>query len=82
MKIPRFWPAPMEGVFTESFVRAVNELELTDVWMTSFFRLSESMPKLKVFREFLSPYTESGIPVSAQLMGRDPELLSGSAPHV
>lgn len=79
MKVPEFWPAPMEGVFTENFVRAVNELELTDVWMTSFFRLSESMPKLKIFREFLSPYMESGIPVSAQLMGRDPDLLTEGA---
>lgn len=74
-----FWPAPMEGVFTESFIRAVNELELTDVWMTSFFRLSESMPKLKIFREFLAPYAETHLPVSAQLMGRDPELLAQGA---
>ena len=73
---PSFWPAPMEGVFTGSFINAVNELELTDVWMTSFFRLSESMPKLKVFREFLAPYQATGLPVFAQLMGRDPELLA------
>ena len=66
----------MEGVFTEPFIHAVNELELTDVWMTSFFRLSESLPKLKIFREFLAPYMETGLPVSAQLMGRDPELLA------
>ena len=69
----------MEGVFTPEFIRAVNELELTDVWMTSFFRLSESLPKLKVFREFLSPYMESRQPVSAQLMGRDPDLLAQGA---
>lgn len=75
----RFWPAPMEGVFTDSFVRAVNELELTDVWMTSFFRLSETLPKLKTFREFLAPYLEGAVPVSAQLMGRDPELLAHGA---
>ena len=74
-----FWPAPMEGVFTENFIRAVNELELTDVWMTSFFRLSESLPKLKIFREFLAPYSETNLPVSAQLMGRDPELLASGA---
>ena len=75
----KYWPAPMEGVFTESFVRAVNELELTDVWMTSFFRLSESLPKLKIFREFLAPYLEANVPVSAQLMGGDPELLAQGA---
>lgn len=69
----------MEGVFTEPFIRAVNELELTDIWMTSFFRLSESMPKLKVFREFLAPYSDTGVPVFAQLMGRDEELLAQGA---
>lgn len=79
MTTPEFWPAPMEGVFTDSFVCAVNELELTDRWMTSFFRLSESMPKLKIFKEFLSPYMAAGLPVSAQLMGRDPELLAQGA---
>lgn len=69
----------MEGVFTEPFIHAVNELELTDIWMTSFFRLSESMPKLKVFREFLAPYSGTGVPVFAQLMGRDEELLAQGA---
>ena len=74
-----FWPAPMDGVFTESFIRAVNELALTRVWMTSFFRLSETLPKQKVFRTFLEPYMESGVPVCAQLMGRSPELLARGA---
>ena len=79
MTAPEFWPAPMEGVFTENFIAAVNELELTDRWMTSFFRLSEHVPKLKIFKEFLAPYMSSGLPVYAQLMGRDPELLAGGA---
>ena len=69
----------MEGVFTESFIRAVNELQLTDVWMTSFFRLSESFPKEKVFADFLKPYMSTDLPVCAQLMGRDPHLLSQGA---
>ena len=77
--VQKFWPAPMEGVFTENFIRAVNELALTRVWMTSFFRLSETLPKLKVFRAFLSPYMATGVPVSAQLMGRSPELLAQGA---
>ena len=65
----------MEGVFTKVFIRSVNELELTDRWMTSFFRLSDTLPKMKICREFLGPYASSGLPVCAQLMGRDPELL-------
>ena len=69
----------MEGVFTESFIAAVNELQLTDVWMTSFFRLSESFPKERIFKEFLAPYMASGIPVCAQLMGREVELMAQGA---
>lgn len=79
MSFPKFWPAPMEGVFTESFIRAANELHLTKVWMTSFLRLSESLPKKKVFKEFIAPYKETSLPVSAQLMGRDPELMAQGA---
>lgn len=79
MSVPEFWPAPMEGVFTESFIATVNELQLVDRWMTSFLRLSEHLPKLKTFKEFLKPYQDSGAPVYAQLMGRDPELLAAGA---
>lgn len=79
MSEPEFWPAPMDGVFTEVFIRSVNELELTDRWMTSFFRLSDTLPKEKVCREFLAPYASSGIPVCVQLMGRDPELMAAGA---
>lgn len=69
----------MEGVFTEVFIRSVNELELSDRWMTSFFRLSDALPKMKICREFLAPYASSGLPVCAQLMGRDPELMAAGA---
>ena len=69
----------MEGVFSGSFIRSVNELELTDRWMTSFFRLSDTLPKMKVCREFLAPYASSGLPVCVQLMGRDPELMAAGA---
>lgn len=79
MNVPELWPAPMEGVFSENFIAAVNELQLVDRWMTSFFRLSEHVPKLKTFKEFLAPYMSSGLPVYAQLMGRDPELLAKGA---
>ena len=79
MSFPNFWPAPMEGVFTESFIHAVNELQLTKVWMTSFLRLSETLPKKKFFKEFLAPYMETDLPVSGQIMGRDPELMAQGA---
>ena len=63
----------------ECFILSVNELELTDRWMTSFFRLSDTLPKRKVCREFLGPYASSGLPVCVQLMGRDPELMAAGA---
>ena len=79
MSDPEFWPAPMEGIFMECFILSANELELADRWMTSFFRLSDTLPKEKVCREFLRPYASSGLPVCVQLMGRDPELTAAGA---
>ena len=79
MTAPEFWPGPMDGVFSDPFIRSVNALELTDRWMTSFFRLSDTLPKPKFFREFLAPYAGTGLPVCAQLMGRSPDLLAAGA---
>ena len=79
MSEPEFWPAPMEGIFMECFIISVNELELTDRWMTSFFRLSDTLPKGKICREFIAPYASSGLPVCVQLMGRNPELMAAGA---
>lgn len=69
------WPGPMEGVGREDFVRAASSLRLVDRWMTPFFRLSETLPPDRKLRRFAQEYFASGLPVTLQLMGDDPELL-------
>ena len=73
----RFFPAPMEGVMNAEFIRAANALELTDRWITPFFRLSQELPKAKHFRQFLAPYAP--VPAVMQIMGRAPALLADAA---
>ena len=70
------WPGPMEGVSRPEFVRAVNHLHLVSMWMTPFLRVSDSCYKSKKIKEFLAPYLESGLPVTAQIMGNKPEILA------
>ena len=77
--IPEIWPGPMEGIGKAAFVRAVNSLRLTERWMTPFLRLSQEMPKRSKLETFISPFTESGSPVTVQLMGTDAGLLGECA---
>ena len=73
------WPGPMEGVASAEFVRAVNSLNLVRRWMTPFLRLSAGVPGRRKVRNFLAPFLEGGVPVTAQLMGTDAQLISSSA---
>jgi tRNA-dihydrouridine synthase len=66
----------MEGVSRPEFVRAVNHLKLVKRWMTPFLRVSDSCFKAKKVREFLAPYLESGLPVTAQIMGTNSAVLA------
>ena len=70
------WPGPMEGVSRPEFVRAVNHLKLVKRWMTPFLRVTDTCYKEKKIKEFLSPYLESKLPVTAQIMGTNPEVLA------
>ena len=70
------WPGPMEGVSRPEFVRAVNHLKLVKRWMTPFLRVTDTCYKEKKIREFLQPYLESKLPVTAQVMGTNPEVLA------
>lgn len=74
-----FWPGPMEGVMTPAFIRAASKLNLTERWMTPFLRISNNVPRERIFREFLSPFLESGLPVVLQLMGTDFRCLAKAA---
>ena len=73
------WPGPMEGVMTPQFIRAVSKLKLVERWMTPFLRISNNVPRQRIFREFLAPYLESGLPVTMQLMGTDARCLAEAA---
>lgn len=74
-----FWPGPLEGVCRREFIRAADSLQLVEKWMTPFLRVSEAAVPLKNIREFLAPYSESGVPVYAQIMGVDPLKLAETA---
>ena len=70
------WPGPMEGVSRPEFVRAVNHLKLVSRWMTPFLRVSDTCFKEKKVREFLDPFLESKLPVTAQIMGTRADVLA------
>lgn len=69
------WPGPMEGVGREDFVRAASTLRLVDRWMTPFLRLSGTLPPDRKLRRIAQEYFATGLPVTLQLMGSEPELL-------
>lgn len=69
----------MEGVMTPPFVRAVHLLRLTDLWLTPFISVTGSIPSPAVLRKRLLPYTESGLPLIVQLIGREAEMLAECA---
>lgn len=73
--LPEIWPGPMEGIGREAFVNTVNALELTDRWMTPFFRISTSVPKKGKIRDFIAPFQNGEVPVCVQLMGTCCKLL-------
>ena len=77
-----YWPGPMEGVMTPALIRAVSKLKLVDRWMTPFLRISNNVPRERIFREFLEPYLESGLPVTMQLMGTEAGYLAETARRV
>jgi tRNA-dihydrouridine synthase len=77
--IPPVLPGPMEGIMHPLFCRAVSELRLLPCWITPFLRISTAVPRKSKIQSFLSPFTETGIPVIIQLMGVSPELLAETA---
>lgn len=78
-QISEVWPGPMEGVMKTAFIETVSKLELVSRWMTPFFRVSGYVPKKRYLMEFLTPFLNTGLPVSGQLMGTDAKLLGETA---
>ncbi len=80
IEVPRFLPAPLEGVMTPALIRAATELRLVDGWMTPFLRVSQGgVPRPKRLGEFLEPFAAAGVPVWVQIMGTDPATVAAAA---
>ena len=75
----RIIPGPMEGVTEGSFVELYTALHLVDAWFTPFIRISSGVPRLSRFKARLSPFFSSQLPLVAQLLGTDTELLAQAA---
>ncbi len=69
----------MAGVMYPVVVQAFNELKLADRWLTPFLRLSTGVPRSPKLLNFLRPFTTSNLPVTVQLMGVNPQLISECA---
>jgi len=75
----RIVPSPMEGVMTDLFCRVMNELKLTDCWITPFIRISNAVPGIKSLKEKISRFTESGLPLTVQIMGNNTVFMAGAS---
>ena len=62
------------------FCPIAAEMDLTDAWFTSFFRINSSGRATdRQLKDFLAPYITTNIPVFVQLMGDDPGLIAETA---
>ena len=75
----RHLPAPMEGIMRPAVMEVCTALELSPVWVTPFFRVSESVPKIKELKKFLAPFLPGTNRVILQIMGKDPIKLAETA---
>ena len=75
--------APMEGVMSPWFIRTCGRLGLVDHWMTPFFSVTGgAVPSKRIIRKRLAPYLETGIPITAQVLGKDPLNVVKCAVHL
>ena len=75
--------APMEGIMSPWFIRTCGRLGLTDHWITPFFSVTGgAVPSGRIIRKRLAPYFETGIPITAQVLGKDPGNVVKCAVHL
>ncbi|MBE6403664.1 MAG: tRNA-dihydrouridine synthase family protein [Lentisphaerae bacterium] len=72
-------PAPMEGIMRPAVMEVCTALELSPVWITPFFRVSETVPKVRELKKFLAPFLPGKNRVVLQIMGNDPAKLAETA---
>ena len=61
---------------TPLFCRSFHHLQLTDGWLTPYYRVTTNVPKDAKLEKFIQPYMENNLPVIVQLMGTDASLLT------
>ena len=75
--------APMEGVMSPWFIRVCGRLRLVDHWITPFFSVTGgAVPSKRIIRKRLAPYLETGVPITAQVLGKDPGNVVKCAVHL
>ena len=75
--------APMEGVMSPWFIRICGRLRLVDHWITPFFSVTGgAVPSKRIIRKRLAPYLETGVPITAQVLGKDPGNVVKCALHL
>ena len=75
----RLMPGPMLGVMSPLYLRAVNELNLVDYWITPFIGLSTASPRLSILKKKLKHYIDSNKPFIVQLLGNNPDVLADAS---
>ena len=64
----------------ENFFRAALGLNLIDSWMPPFIGIpKDAVPKTGTLRRRFGLFLESGIPLTVQLLGHDPEALAAAS---
>lgn len=76
---PIVLPGPMEGVMSPLFCKAVNDLNLTGIWITPFLRVTTGPVRKINISRFIAPFYSSGKPVILQLMGMTPKYMIETA---
>ena len=61
---------------TPLFCQAFHELNLTNGWLTPYYRVTSNVPKDARLKKIIRPYMQNNLPVIVQLMGTDPLMLT------
>lgn len=75
----RILPGPMEGITTGAFCAVLSRAGCVRCWVTPFLRVTTGLPRASRLRAFLAPYLDSRLPVVAQIMGLNVDLLCATA---
>ena len=75
--------APMEGVMSPWFIRTCGRLNLVNHWITPFFSVTGgAVPSKRIIKKRIAPYLETGKPITAQVLGKDPLNVVKCAVHL